>query len=80
MNLIMTRLLNTNFQIVFHIYFWNYFQFEGYGESLFKNDPYDKDDEDADKIYDMIDNRQDEKRRDYRFDISLSFLKPKSQF
>ena len=29
-------------------------------------DPYDKDDEEADAIYDEIDKRMDEKRRDYR--------------
>ena len=31
-----------------------------------KDDPYDKDDEEADKIYENIDNRMDEKRKDYR--------------
>ena len=41
-------------------------QFEGYGESLFSRDPYDKDDEEADKIYNMVDSRQDERRKDHR--------------
>lgn len=46
----------------------NYDEFAGYGGSLFskKDDPYDKDDEEADKIYENIDNRMDEKRKDYR--------------
>lgn len=38
----------------------------GYGGSLFKNDPYEKDDEEADAIYDAIDKRQDEKRKERR--------------
>lgn len=38
----------------------------GYGGSLFKNDPYEKDDEEADAIYEAIDKRQDEKRKDRR--------------
>lgn len=41
-------------------------QFSGYGGSLFSKDPYDKDDEEADEIYDQIDQRMDEKRKDYR--------------
>ncbi|CAG7718069.1 unnamed protein product [Allacma fusca] len=44
----------------------NYDEFSGYGGSLFSKDPYDKDDEEADKIYDSIDQRMDEKRKDYR--------------
>ena len=45
----------------------NYDEFAGYGGSLFgKHDPYEKDDEEADAIYQAIDDRMDEKRRDYR--------------
>ncbi|VDP10622.1 unnamed protein product [Soboliphyme baturini] len=44
----------------------NYDEFEGYGGSLFSKDPYDKDDEEADAVYQLIDERQDEKRREYR--------------
>lgn len=38
----------------------------GYGGSLFSKDPYDKDDEEADAIYEAVDKRMDEKRKDYR--------------
>ena len=41
-------------------------QFTGYGGSLFNKDPYDKDDEEADAIYDAVDERMDEKRKEYR--------------
>ena len=44
----------------------NYDEFNGYSGSLFNKDPYDKDDEEADKIYEDIDTRMDEKRKDYR--------------
>ena len=44
----------------------NYDEFNGYSGSLFNKDPYDKDDEAADKVYEEIDNRMDEKRKDYR--------------
>lgn len=44
----------------------NYDEFNGYGGSLFSKDPYDKDDEEADQIYDSIDKRMDEKRKEYR--------------
>ena len=44
----------------------NYDEEFGYGGSLFKNDPYEKDDEEADAIYDAIDKRQDEKRKERR--------------
>ncbi|CAB0041928.1 unnamed protein product [Trichogramma brassicae] len=44
----------------------NYDEFSGYGGSLFSKDPYDKDDEEADAIYEAIDKRMDEKRKDYR--------------
>lgn len=42
------------------------FKFAGYGGSLFSKDPYDKDDEEADQIYEAIDKRMDEKRKEYR--------------
>ena len=44
----------------------NYDEFAGYGGSLFSKDPYEKDDEEADAIYNAIDERMDEKRRQYR--------------
>ncbi|CAG0916495.1 unnamed protein product [Notodromas monacha] len=44
----------------------NYDEFAGYGGSLCSKDPYDKDDEEADRIYFEIDKRMDEKRKDYR--------------
>jgi pre-mRNA-processing factor 6 len=44
----------------------NYDEFTGYGGSLFSKDPYDKDDEEADAIYEAVDKRMDEKRKDYR--------------
>ncbi|XP_014780302.1 pre-mRNA-processing factor 6 [Octopus bimaculoides] len=44
----------------------NYDEFAGYGGSLCSKDPYDKDDEEADAIYDAIDKRMDEKRKERR--------------
>ena len=44
----------------------NYDEFAGYGGSLFGKDPYEKDDEEADAIYAAIDDRMDEKRKQYR--------------
>jgi len=44
----------------------NYDEFAGYGGSLFNKDPYEKDDEEADAIYAAIDDRMDEKRKQYR--------------
>lgn len=41
----------------------NYDEFAGYGGSLFNKDPYEKDDEEADAIYNAIDDRMDEKRK-----------------
>lgn len=47
----------------------NFDEFTGYGGSLFnKHDPYEKDDEEADQIYQAIDDRMDEKRKQYRED------------
>ncbi|PVD31927.1 hypothetical protein C0Q70_07353 [Pomacea canaliculata] len=44
----------------------NYDEFSGYGGSLCSKDPYDKDDEEADAIYEAIDKRMDEKRKERR--------------
>ncbi|KAJ6633556.1 Pre-mRNA-processing factor 6 [Pseudolycoriella hygida] len=44
----------------------NYDEFSGYSGSLFSKDPYDKDDAEADAIYESIDKRMDEKRKEYR--------------
>lgn len=44
----------------------NYDEEFGYGGSLFKNDPYEKDDEEADAIYSAIDRRLDERRKERR--------------
>ncbi len=44
----------------------NYDEEFGYGGSLFKNDPYEKDDAEADEIYAAIDMRQDERRKERR--------------
>lgn len=44
----------------------NYDEFTGYSGSLFSKDPYDKDDAEADAIYESIDKRMDEKRKEYR--------------
>ncbi|KAK3087474.1 hypothetical protein FSP39_006402 [Pinctada imbricata] len=44
----------------------NFDEFAGYGGSLCAKDPYDKDDEEADAIYEEIDKRMDEKRKERR--------------
>ncbi|KAI1288119.1 Pre-mRNA-processing factor 6 [Halotydeus destructor] len=44
----------------------NYDEFSGYGGSLFNKDPYDKDDAEADAVYDEVEKRMDEKRKAYR--------------
>ncbi|CAH8490022.1 unnamed protein product [Dicrocoelium dendriticum] len=44
----------------------NYDEFTGYGGSLCSKDPYEKDDQEADAIYASIDDRMDERRREYR--------------
>lgn len=44
----------------------NYDQFAGYGGSLFNKDPYEQDDEEADKIYDAIDKHLDERGKALR--------------
>lgn len=53
----------------------NYDEFSGYsGSGLFSKDPYDKDDAEADAIYEAIDKRMDEKRREYREKKEKEFL------
>uniref|UniRef100_A0A1I8H9X7 Pre-mRNA-processing factor 6 n=2 Tax=Macrostomum lignano TaxID=282301 RepID=A0A1I8H9X7_9PLAT len=44
----------------------NYDEFSGYGGSLCTRDPYEKDDEEADRIYSSVDDRMDERRREHR--------------
>ncbi|KAJ7389286.1 Pre-mRNA-processing factor 6 [Desmophyllum pertusum] len=44
----------------------NYDEFAGYGGSLFSSGPYEKDDEEADSIYDSIDRRMDDRRKERR--------------
>lgn len=44
----------------------NYDEFSGYGGSLCSKDPYDKDDEEADMVYEAVDKRMDEKRKERR--------------
>eukprot|EP00050_Salpingoeca_kvevrii_P012075 m.20269 g.20269 ORF g.20269 m.20269 type:complete len:929 (-) comp3819_c0_seq1:89-2875(-) len=44
----------------------NYDKFSGYGGSLFASGPYDNEDIEADRVYDAIDMRQDERRKEHR--------------
>ncbi|XP_030829995.1 pre-mRNA-processing factor 6 [Strongylocentrotus purpuratus] len=44
----------------------NFDEFTGYGGGLFNSGPYEKDDEEADAVYDAIDKRMDEKRKERR--------------
>ncbi|EGD76229.1 PRP6 pre-mRNA processing factor 6 [Salpingoeca rosetta] len=44
----------------------NYDEFSGYGGSLFSKGSYDSEDREADLIYDAVDKRQDERRRQHR--------------
>ncbi|KAF6031157.1 PRPF6 [Bugula neritina] len=44
----------------------NFDEFTGYGGSICAKDPYEKDDEEADMIYEAIDKRMDEKRKERR--------------
>lgn len=44
----------------------NYDEFAGYGGSLFTSGPYEKDDEEADEVYEAIDRRMDGKRKERR--------------
>ncbi len=52
----------------------NYDEFSGYGGSLFSGGAYDEDDKEADLIYDMIDSRQDERRKIYREKIEAEAI------
>ena len=47
------------------------FQFNGYAGSLFSSGPYEKDDEEADAIYNAVDKRLDERRKDRRYCTEL---------
>ena len=49
-------------------------QFSGYGGSLFASGPYEKDDEEADAVYDSIDQRMDSKRKERRLVMYFSDL------
>jgi len=44
----------------------NYDEFSGYAGNLFSSGPYEKDDEEADRIYDSVDRKMDERRKQYR--------------
>ncbi|EDQ91448.1 uncharacterized protein MONBRDRAFT_14895 [Monosiga brevicollis MX1] len=44
----------------------NYDEFSGYGGSLFSGGAYDADDKEADAVYDAIDQRLDERRKEHR--------------
>eukprot|EP01104_Vermistella_antarctica_P005897 TRINITY_DN16643_c0_g1_i1.p1 TRINITY_DN16643_c0_g1~~TRINITY_DN16643_c0_g1_i1.p1 ORF type:complete len:968 (+),score=270.69 TRINITY_DN16643_c0_g1_i1:136-3039(+) len=43
-----------------------YDEWGGYSDKLFKNDPYEQDDEEADMIWEAIDSKMDERRHDRR--------------
>jgi pre-mRNA-processing factor 6 len=44
----------------------NYDKFAGYSESLFQSSTYDKEDDEADRIYDMIESRMESRKRKHR--------------
>lgn len=44
-------------------------KFVGYGGSLFLSCFYEKDDEEVDVIYDFIDRRMDDRRKERRYDV-----------
>ena len=44
----------------------NYDEFSGYSGSLFASGDYDAEDREADAIYDAVDARQDERRKEHR--------------
>mmetsp|Transcript_9739 Transcript_9739/g.25020 ORF Transcript_9739/g.25020 Transcript_9739/m.25020 type:complete len:992 (-) Transcript_9739:1639-4614(-) len=44
----------------------NYDEFSGYGGSLFSKGNFDKDDDEADLVYEMIEERQDQRRKAHR--------------
>ena len=41
-------------------------QFSGYAGNLFSSGPYEKDDEEADQVYEGVDRKMDERRKQYR--------------
>jgi len=53
----------------------NYDQFSGYSQSLFNDTPYDRDDEEADRIYEAIDTRMDSRRKKRRESKMLEAIK-----
>ena len=52
----------------------NYDEFSGYSGSLFSSGAYDEEDKEADVIYDMIDCRQDERRKVYREKLEMEMI------
>jgi pre-mRNA-processing factor 6 len=52
----------------------NYDEFSGYSGSLFNSGAYEEDDREADTIYNMIDDRQDERRKVYREKLEAKLL------
>nr|XP_002128772.2 pre-mRNA-processing factor 6 [Ciona intestinalis] len=44
----------------------NYDEFTGYAGNLFSSGPYEKDDEEADAVYESVDRKMDERRKQYR--------------
>jgi pre-mRNA-processing factor 6 len=53
----------------------NYDEFSGYGGNLFNDTPYDQDDEEADQIYESIDDRMDSRRKRQRELNALEAIK-----
>jgi pre-mRNA-processing factor 6 len=52
----------------------NYDEFAGYSGSLFASGAYEEDDKEADEIYRMIDDRQDERRKVYREKLEAELI------
>ncbi|CAM9708855.1 unnamed protein product [Chrysoparadoxa australica] len=57
----------------------NYDEFSGYGEKLFSDTPYDKEDEEADRIYEAIDERMDMRTKRRREENRLDEIKRQRQ-
>ena len=57
---------NHTFILVRLIHLFCSLQFAGYGGSLFTSGPYEKDDIEADAIYEAIDKRMDDRRKERR--------------
>ncbi|KAJ8601098.1 hypothetical protein CTAYLR_007845 [Chrysophaeum taylorii] len=53
----------------------NFDRFAGYGGALFENSPYDADDQEADRIYEAIDERMDSRRKRAREEKLLETMK-----